>query len=35
MPLHAASVSDSIDGQCFSLVATDDKKSAVQVFRKY
>jgi magnesium transporter len=33
-PLHAR-VSDAIDGQCVSLMATDDKKSAVQVFRKY
>jgi magnesium transporter len=33
-PLHAK-VSDAMDGQCVSLMATDDKKSAVQVFRKY
>ena len=33
-PLHAR-VADALDGQCVSLMATDDKKSAVQVFRKY
>ena len=33
-PLHAK-VSDAMHGQCVSLMATDDKKSAVQVFRKY
>ncbi len=33
-PLHAH-VADLMDGQCVSLAASDDKKTAVQVFRKY
>ena len=33
-PLHNR-VSDAIDGQCVCLSATDDKKSAVEIFRKY
>ena len=33
-PLHAR-VAEALDGQCVSLMATDDKKDAVQVFRKY
>jgi magnesium transporter len=33
-PLHSR-VSDVMDGQCVSLQATDDKQTAVPVFRKY
>ncbi len=33
-PLHSH-VADIMDGRCVSLTATDDKKTAVQVFRKY
>ncbi len=33
-PLHTR-VADVLDGTCVSLTATDDKKTAVEVFRKY